>query len=224
MADQDEFEPPGQEWNATKDCYVNDGRAEDVGKEILKVLPRVIRTIGGCPIFLEINAVLHRYSEERNSNANSGSLWGNLPSPFPTGQVNNALDDLALKTKDRRLDTVAIKSARIVACQLSSNRFIPAQPIELSNHLGASIIEHYICHRVLDTARALAVGPRFRTFAQSHAFHDQVLEYLQPSIQKFGAQLASDPTGQLFRRPSGLEVKHKTADILHDATNFSLEL
>ena len=224
MADQDEFEKLGPEWQRVYERYRDGGESYEVGDEILLTLPRVLRVIGGCQNFRALETVLQEYWADKYQSSGKRSLWDTAPTPFPKGKLNDLLDDLTRKTRDRRLDTVAIRSARIVACQLSSHEFLPAKSTELSNHLGACIIQDYICHRVLDMARAHAVGVRFLTFADSHAFHDEVLDYLGPALRKYGQQLALDPTGQFIRRVPRLIEKRTTASMLFDGENFQLDV
>jgi hypothetical protein len=114
--------------------------------------------------------------------------------------LSESLDRLAKTVCDDRIGTIAMRSAKIIALQLRRGDIEPYRLFELKIHLASQIIRDLIRHCFLDTARAFAVGGRFRKGTESQAFYDQVMNHIDSAIPALGTRLADNPTGKDLRR------------------------
>lgn len=195
MPDQDDFEPLARQWHPAFDSYLDSGSAEVVAEEAIRVATAMLRCCGGCPILPELSEALWQYRDTIRTD----SLWQH--SPQGAGPLlNESLDRLAKTVCDDRIGTVAIRSAKIIALQLRRGDIEPHRHFELKIHLASQIIKDLIRHCFLDTARAFAVGGRFRKGTESQAFYDHVMNHIDSGVPSLGTRLANNPTGKGFRR------------------------
>jgi hypothetical protein len=208
MPDQDEFDPIGRNWRHAYDLLLGGTSDVDhIANEVLLAVTRMVRRSGGCTVLPDLQRALEDFWIACYSRA---SLWHDITSDGAYHLLDARLDALAKGVTDRRIEMIAIRSARAVAMQLAQGSLQPKHTTALKQYFGAQIVEHLVCHRALDPARAHAVGLAVSTCEQAHAVHDAVLERLRPALAKVGARLAEDPTGRTVRRlrlvpPPGLD-------------------
>ncbi len=195
MPDQDDFEPLARKWRPAFDVYLDSGPADMVADEAIRVATAMLRNCGGCSILPQLSDALWQYRETIQTN----TLW-NKPPHEANLLLNGRLESLARVVSDQRIDTLAIRSAQITALQLKRGDLVPNRPFELKIHLASQIIKDLIRHCFLDTARAYAVGGRFRSSAESQAFYDNVMSHINSIVRGLGNRLATDPTGKGLRR------------------------
>lgn len=195
MPDQDDFEPLAKQWHPAYYNYLDSGPADVVADEAIRVATAMLRYCGGCPILPQLSEALWQYRDAIQTD----SLW-NKPLREADLLLNERLDSLARTVSDERIGTVAIRSAKITALQLRRSEIAPHRSCELKIHLASQVIKDLIRHCFLDTARAYAVGGRFRSGAESQAFYDNVMSHIDSAVCALGTRLANDPTGKGLRR------------------------
>ena len=151
--------------------------------------------VAGGPILPELSEALWQYRDIIRTD----SLWRRPPAGAGL-LLSERLDSLAKTVCDERIGTVAIRSAKIIALQLRRGDIEPHRLFELKIHLASQIIRDLIRHCFLDTARAFAVGGRFRSGPESQAFYDNVMNHINSAVPALGTRLADNPTGKGLRR------------------------
>lgn len=218
MPDQDDFDPIGKDWARAYDACVRGEDPVATADELLRAVARMLRKCGGCPSFTDIEAALTAYWLKLSA---ARALETTVDESV-SREFHQALDSTYRDVTDWRIDIIAMRTARVIALELEQGVYSPEHPAELKIHLGAQIVEHLVCHRSLDAARAHAVGLAFQTNKAAYDYHNQVLMLAREQIRKLGRQLSLDPTAQSLRRPRILPPVN-TASILFDAERFRLD-
>lgn len=214
MPDQDEFDPIGRDWRRAYDqCVGGEQDTDKIGESLMRALTRMLQHSGGCAVFDDLDAALDRLVSALPT------LDGDLARRQAYADFAAELDRIARKPGviDHRLDVVAIRTARGLGAQLLNGTYMPGVPGALRNHLGTHIAQNMLCHRVLDAARAHAVGLAFTSHLSAHEHHDRLIEALRDHIARIGRQLALDPSGGRVRH-ARLVPSQTTAAMLWDDT------
>lgn len=217
MPDQDEFAPITRRWQSTYDGFLTQEYPEEIAQKARAVLKQMLRVAGGCPTLPQLVALLEGFAQRIAGRSSTGwCVSGEAEIAF-----EEALDDLACRVENRRIDAVAVRACRIDGIRLAEQALNP-QGSSLGATLATDVLVGVLRHCVLDQAAAHSVGVCYDE-GVARSVRDQTIEVLMPSLQKIGRKLLEDPSGQFKSHDLRLVPKRDTRSIMSDPS-FRLDL
>ncbi len=213
MPDQDEYEPLARQWLNGYKRYIDDANStyEEIADDALRVVTKMLRDCGGCSLLPQMTDLLWQYQLQL--------IQGNLFSEYSyevLTQFNDRLDMLAKSVANRRIETVAIRSARTVAMQLQTGRVGVDDYSTLRYQIAAQVVKDLIRHSFLDKARAFSIGRRFPNETEAHQFYNCVLTSIDQGMESLVKQFIDRPHGERLRYSSPFFKKQSTRSMLFD--------
>lgn len=213
MIDLEDFDPMGKQWKPAHDDFLNGSSSEKVADEALRVAAIMLRVCKGCSTLPQLHEILWEYYKKVSSH----TLWSPTLGEADT-TLYEKLDLLSREseTTDKRIETVAIRSAKKMALQLRERNIHSQRYPQLRIELASLIIKDLIGHSFLDLSRAISVGNRFATHEQAFQFYTEVMEDIEPGVAKMGRRLARKPTAERLQGYRILKNTHTTRSMLYN--------
>lgn len=212
MPDQDEFAPITRRWQSTYDGFLAQEYPEEIAQKARAVLKQMLKVAGGCPTLPQLVEILENFAHSLDSRDATGwSVSGEAETAF-----EDALDDLACRVDNRRIDAVAVRACRIEGIRLAEQA-LDLHGGSLGTTLATDVLVGVLRHCVLDQASAHSVGVCYDE-ASARSVRDQTIELLMPSLRKIGRKLLDDPSGQFHSHDLRLVPKRNTQSIMSDPT------
>jgi hypothetical protein len=210
VPDQDEFAPITRKWRSTYDRFLTQAYPEEIAQQARAVLKQMLRDGGGCLTLPHLVEILERFAQRIEGREIPGwCVSGKAEIDF-----ENALDDLAYRIDNRRIDAVAVRACRIEGIRLAEHA-LDRQGDGLASTLATDILVSVLRHCVLDQATAHSVGVCYDE-ESARSVRDQAIQLLMPSLKKIGQKLLSDPSGRFQTHDLRLVPKRDTQSIMSD--------
>lgn len=210
MPDQDEFAPITRRWQSTYDGFLAHEYPEEIAQKARAVLKQMLKVTGGCPMLPQLVEILERFAQRIEGRTTTG--W--CASGAAETSFEEALDDLACRVENRRIDAVAVRTCRIDGIRLAEQVF-SLDGGNLGATLATDVLVGVLRHCVLDQAAAHSVGVCYDE-ATARSVRDQTIAVLMPSLQKIGRKLLKNPSGQFKSHDLRLVPKRDTQSIMSD--------
>ena len=210
MPDQDEFAPITRRWQSTNVGFLAQEYPEEIAQKARAVLKQMLKAAGGCPTLPQLVEILEHFAQSIEGRDTAGwCVSGEAETAF-----EDALDDLAYRVDNRRIDAVAVRACRIDGIRLAEQA-LDLQGGSLGETLATDILVGVLRHCVLDQASAHSVGVCYDE-ASARSVREQAIELLMPSLQKIGCKLLETPSGQFHSHDLRLVPKRDTQSIMSD--------
>ena len=210
MPDQDEFAPITRRWQSTYDGSITQEYPEEIAQKARAVLKQMLKVAGGCPTLPRLVEILEHFAQRLEGRDSTGwCVSGEAETAF-----EDALDDLACRVDNRRIDAVAVRACRIDGIRLAEQA-LDLHGGSLGATLATDVLVGVLRHCVLDQASANSVGVCYDE-ASARSVRDQTIEVLLPSLRKIGRKLLDDPSGQFHSHDLRLVPKRNTQSIMSD--------